>query len=74
MKKKKKTSFFLLIFSFFFISSGNSLQLKNFDDPIPFVWLRDHCRCNSCRHKSTGQRVFDTALVRILFFVLSTFT
>lgn len=28
---------------------------------MPHVWLRDHCQCAKCRHKTTRQRTFDTA-------------
>ncbi|KAI1262117.1 Trimethyllysine dioxygenase [Xylariaceae sp. FL1019] len=27
---------------------------------VPYIWLRDNCRCNTCIHQNTRQRNFDT--------------
>ncbi|CAH1801717.1 unnamed protein product [Owenia fusiformis] len=27
---------------------------------LNYVWLRDHCRCDSCYHHTTSQRLFET--------------
>ncbi|XP_071949804.1 trimethyllysine dioxygenase, mitochondrial-like [Antedon mediterranea] len=32
---------------------------------IPYVWLRDHCRCSECYNQKTNQRLFDSFVIDV---------